>query len=259
MTNLATSTLEPDVRDVLAKADIDGNMLRMPQLDRKLYLRVDKVLRALGGRWIRSAQAHVFSDVDDVAARVDVAVADGRFVDPRDFDLFETPPELADRIVDAAGANTRPSGQLILEPSAGRGRLLDALRRSRLPDYEVTAIELLPDNVQYLKRNYTVDIERDDFLSLNPGNIGRFDMIVMNPPFSKRRDIDHVQHALPFLLPGGTLVSVVSAGVKFRTDRKATDFRAAIERLHGTIEDLPEDAFKASGTSVRTCLVTVTR
>jgi hypothetical protein len=79
----------------------------------------------------------------------------------------------------------------------------------------------------------------------------------MNPPFAGQADIEHVTHALNFLKPGGKLVAIMSAGVTFRQDRKAADFRALIWGMGGTIEELPEDAFKQSGTSVRTVLVEV--
>ena len=79
----------------------------------------------------------------------------------------------------------------------------------------------------------------------------------MNPPFADQADIDHVTHALSFLKPGGKLVAIMSAGVTFREDRKASDFRALIWGMGGTMNELPEDSFKQSGTNVRTVLVEV--
>jgi 16S rRNA G1207 methylase RsmC len=84
-----------------------------------------------------------------------------------------------------------------------------------------------------------------------------FDRIVMNPPFADQQDIRHVRHALGFLKPGGRLVAIMSAGVTFREDRLAREFRALVEDRGGTIEELPADAFKASGTGVLAVLVTI--
>jgi 16S rRNA G1207 methylase RsmC len=78
----------------------------------------------------------------------------------------------------------------------------------------------------------------------------------MNPPFAKGQDICHVAHALKFLRPGGRLVAIMSAGTASRDDRASRDFRALIEARGGTIEELSEGAFKASGTNVRTVIVT---
>ena len=52
--------------------------------------------------------------------------------------LFPTPPELVDRMV--ALADIRP-GQRVLEPSAGTGRIIDAIRRTA-HGYAITAVEL---------------------------------------------------------------------------------------------------------------------
>ncbi len=92
--------------------------------------------------------------------------------------LFPTPPELADRMV--ALADIRP-GQQVLEPSAGTGRIIDAIRRNA-HGYAITAVEL---NCNMAHRLRTVDCVDDtrqaDFLECN-GDLGTFDRIVMNPP-----------------------------------------------------------------------------
>lgn len=43
----------------------------------------------------------------------------------------------------------------------------------------------------------------------------------------------------------------------YRQDKRAVAFRELVTAHGGTIEPLPEDAFKASGTSVRTVLITI--
>jgi hypothetical protein len=49
----------------------------------------------------------------------------------------------------------------------------------------------------------------------------------------------------------------MSSCVTFRQDRCATAFRALVEERGGTIEGLPEDSFKVSGTGVSAVLVTI--
>ena len=73
---------------------------------------------------------------------------------------------------------------------------------------------------------------------------------------SAQVDIDHVLHAWKFLKPGGRLVSIMSAGVIFRDNRKTVDFQNFVEQ-HGYMERLPEGSFKDSGTMVNTCIVVV--
>ena len=64
-------------------------------------------------------------------------------------------------------------------------------------------------------------------------------------------------HALTFLRPGGRLVAVMSAGVRFRQDARSTSFRALLHDLPAEIHDLPDGSFLASGTAVQTVIVTI--
>jgi 16S rRNA G1207 methylase RsmC len=94
-----------------------------------------------------------------------------------------------------------------------------------------------------------------DFLTQAPEP--NYDRVVMNPPFAKQADIRHVLHALRFLRQGGLLVSVMAASVAFRDNRLTQDFRDLIRERGGDMEALPEGAFKASGTMVRSLIVTI--
>ena len=164
-------------------------------------------------------------------------------------ELFPTPSALAEQVADAA--DIRP-GMRVLEPSAGTGPLVEA---ARARGGDVTAVEINHGLAAGLARRFP-DVRTADFLECN-GDLGTFDRVVMNPPFSGQADIDHVTRALHFLKPGGRLVAIMSAGVAFRDDRKARDFRATVERHGGAIEALPDDSFRVSGTGVRTVLVTL--
>ncbi|MBT3196238.1 MAG: PLxRFG domain-containing protein [Gammaproteobacteria bacterium] len=81
--------------------------------------------------------------------------------------------------------------------------------------------------------------------------------IVMNPPFEKGQDIEHVRHAHSLLKPGGRVVAIMSEGPFFRKDKKAIAFREWLEDLGGTSEQLPEGSFKESNTGVNTRLVVI--
>ncbi|HHK0428589.1 TPA: methyltransferase, partial [Pseudomonas aeruginosa] len=67
----------------------------------------------------------------------------------------------------------------------------------------------------------------------------QYDRIVMNPPFSKGRDIQHVQHAYSLLKPGGRLVAIMSEGAFFQSNKAAENFRAWLDGLGATSERLP--------------------
>lgn len=165
--------------------------------------------------------------------------------------LFPTPPDLAARLVEAADVE---ADHRVLEPSAGTGNLLRAIQGAQ-PSATCVAVELSHPLAATLHSQFpSVKVHQTDFLQCN-GDLGTFDRIVMNPPFAKGADIEHVEHALHMLNPGGRLVAIMSAGVTFRQD--AAGFRSMVDERGGTIEDLPEDSFIDSGTGVRTVLVTI--
>jgi tRNA G10 N-methylase Trm11 len=230
---------------VLSAGRCDGNKFFLPatQLDRKLYESTNKVLDALGGKWNRSAKAHLFAD--DCTDRIEGAIETGEYTRPADMGWFPTPPDLARRVVDMAGIE---AGMSVLEPSAGTGAIAAfALARGA----DVVAVEIDAERVRVLAGFPGLRVMHGDFMNLPV--VQAFDRVVMNPPFAKRADIHHVMHAYAMLNPGGKLVAIMSAGVEFREDRLAQDFRARCT----TIERLPDESFKASGTSVCTVVVTM--
>lgn len=239
-----------EVLNILDAAVVDGNIVRLTngQLDRKMYLDVNKVLVDLGGKWNKSAKGHVFAD--DPADVLEAAILTGAYSNKKqDFGFFETPPELARRVHELADLH---AGMSILEPSAGRGALLDGLPRDT---FDIRTAEILPENVAVLQSKGYHCLECD-FLELEPDP--RFQRIIMNPPFAKQVDIDHVKHAFDFLEDGGILVSIMSAGVTFRDNHKTQWFRNFVEEC-GQITENPDGAFRASGTMVNTVTVVVQR
>lgn len=237
-----------DVLQVLSEAKIHGALLTLPdQLDRPLYVKTNKVLEAAGGRWNRARKAHVF-EVDPVDV-IDSVILTGEILSARhDLQFFPTPPEVADIVIAHADL---AKGMLVLEPSAGNGGL--ALPMMRL-GCSVTCVELHATNARSLEAD-GLPVLQTDFLELKPQLL--YERVVMNPPFAKRADVVHVTHALSFVGPGGLLVSIMSAGTRFRQDKLTKVFRELVAARGGTFTDLPENAFKASGTTVRTCLVVV--
>lgn len=247
-----------DIAQVLRAARFDGDRLVLTgQLDRKLYARVNDVIEELGGRWKSGrVKAHVFSG--DARSIVDAALGAGEITTAAELGWFPTPAALARDVIEAANIKI---GDEVLEPSAGEGALV---RLAQLEGALVTAVEVDAKRAENLRAKCGAGLDAlhvADFLALSSDEIGTFDAVVMNPPFSlpgrALADIDHVSHAFTFLRPGGRLVAIMSAGVTFRSDRRSTAFRAAVAQHDGRIEELPEGSFKESGTGVRAVFVTM--
>jgi protein-L-isoaspartate O-methyltransferase len=161
--------------------------------------------------------------------------------------LFPTPVTLADRMVQFARIEP---GMRVLEPSAGTGRITAAILRA--VKVQLTAVEVNHALASTLATHCPdVDVRCADFLSCN-GDMGKFDRILMNPPFENRQDVSHIIHAVKMLKPGGKLVAICAGGpVQERI------LRPLAESHGGTWEPLPAGSFAESGTGVNAVLLTI--
>lgn len=86
--------------------------------------------------------------------------------------------------------------------------------------------------------------DRDELVGVRKsGNDSGYDRIIMNPPFSDRRDAEHVRHAFDLLKPGGRIVAIMGEGVFFGQDKKAESFREWLDSVGGSSEKLPDGTF----------------
>jgi len=245
-----------DVLDQLRSCEVDGIIVRMPQMQRDLYMKVNRVLTALGGRWSRKLKGHMFED--NPGDRLNDAVTMGKVTDPKkEFQFFETPYQLAERMVDLADIQACDS---LLEPSAGDGAIVAAIQR-RFNKRTVHVAELDRGHEKKLGRF-------KPFITVHWGNFldakqCMWDKIIANPPFSKGQDVDHVSKMMEVLRPGGKIVTITSPGWTFRNDKRHETFRNTMNglRLHGlaTWEKLDSGTFKTSGTMVNSILLTIGR
>ena len=163
--------------------------------------------------------------------------------------LFPTPAPLAARMVELADIEP---GMCVLEPSAGTGRIIQALRDNFTETgtgYALTAVEINGSLADILETGMSVDdIHRADFLTWESAT--SFDRVLMNPPFTVGADIKHIKHAYELLKPGGKLVAICANGPR-QTDQ--------LKPLADYWEPLPAGTFEESGTSVSTVLLSISK
>lgn len=163
--------------------------------------------------------------------------------------LFPTPPDVAQQMVELADLH---DGLRVLEPSAGSGQILGAICHNVFT-LNVQAVEINAGCVRMLQAQkdagaYTgATIMQADFLALN-GELGKFDRILMNPPFANGSDIKHIDHARQMLNFGGRLVAICANGPRQQEKLKP---------LASTWIDLPQGTFKEQGTNVNTALLVI--
>lgn len=149
-------------------------------------------------------------------------------------DFFPTPAHVAQRMARLAkiGQGTR-----VLEPSAGNGNLADAAKAEGA-EVDVCEISSQLREILTLKGFNVVD---HDFMTYTPEQ--PYEAIIMNPPFSKRQDAEHIRRAFGMLAPGGRLVAIAGEGVFFGQDAKAVAFREWLEQHGAEVEKLDGGTF----------------
>jgi len=247
--------IAPEVRAVLERSTVADNVVTLPagQLDRALYAAVDKVLKALGGKWNRGTGGHMFAA--GIGGELAEALGAGVVVDQKKAaEQFFTPRAVADKVVERARL---ARGMTILEPSAGMGALLAEPIRLDCRIIAIEKDEKLAAGLIGLLRGLTGGVWSVDFMDWAPGSLPAIDRVLMNPPFGRGKDMAHVERAFGFLRPGGILVTVMSPHWTFATDRQAIAFRAFVASHLNDWEELPDGSFRASGTDVKTGILTL--
>lgn len=166
----------------------------------------------------------------------------------KDLQFYWSPPEVIDAALEFASVWSRQQyhgerpALRVLEPSCGDGRILDAIRER---GYPALGVEYHPRRAAEARaKGHNVLV--GNFLD-QPAT-PEFDRVVMNPPFYGRHYVKHVRHALEFLKPGGTLVSILPATAHYDHSE-----------LEGEWRDLPVGSFSAAGTNVPTGMLRITK
>lgn len=230
---------------------LDGATIRLPEQQLRHYAKIKVWIERAGGRYHSGGFFDFPAGID--AAHVLVQLQAGNKVNgKKDAQFFATPTKLARSVCAAAGSL---AGKRLLEPSAGDGALADLAREAGA---DVTVVENWSVNVLKLKAKGYEVVDRD-FLQVQPDDLGLFDIILANPPFTRGLDMTHVEHMWKFLKPGGTLSVLTSTSWENGSQRKQLAFRAFLHANGTSITRIPPGAFKASGTCVGVMHLVITK
>jgi hypothetical protein len=249
-------------QDVLDDCRIEDKVVFLPNIDleRKLYMEVNKALQGAGGKWNRKAKGFVFPQ--DPAPLLGRVQAGEKVNLKKQFQAFYTPTAIAEKLVD--GLKMKRGDVRVLEPSAGGGVLVDAVRGIN-PYAHITMVELNDLAFTGLLEKYSdkesMAFNKVDFLEWADQYEGmiHFDYIVANPPFTRGQDIKHFKSMYEVLKIGGAMAVIMSTGWITSPNKIPTDFSAFLRANDAHIEYLDEGTFKESGTNVVTCIVTLTK
>lgn len=247
---LASATTDTALQQ-LALMVPEGRNLLLPKKQLSKYAEIKRKLEVAGAVYSTKLQGFTFPEGVD-AAEVQNELLSGNIVNPQKKYQFFASTEPVVRLMRAQLPESL-AGLDVLEPEAGDGVLADMAKSL---GGNVTTVEIWDQNVRKLQAKGYEPLERD-FLTLTPSDIGLFDVIVANPPFTGGQDMEHFMHMTQFLRPEGQLCCVLSQSWQTSANRKACEFREYLETADVDINSLPAGTFKESGTSVGAVLVTL--
>lgn len=162
-------------------------------------------------------------------------------------DLYPTPKKIIDKMMFDLDLKLIRS---ILEPSAGKGNIVEELKRkeksndryySRKIQFDIDCIEI-DQNLQHILKGKNFHVVHNDFLTYD--TFKEYDLIIMNPPFSN--GCKHLLKALEMQRRnGGAVVCILNEETlrnpctNDRQDlqRKLTDYNAKIEFMQDSFLD----------------------
>lgn len=168
---------------------------------------IDEAMVHLGG--VKNDMGYRF-DYDPTKAFKYIARM-GVLPDRSSYQFYPTQEELAD---DMAWTLARLMGRweyfTFIEPSAGQGALIDAVK-GRRKNTRPVAVEIDPLNCKVLESKGYITHNKD-FLLYKPEEL--FDAVIMNPPFNQGQAEAHVRHAFEMLTEDGCLVACLPASFR---------------------------------------------
>lgn len=166
------------------------------------------------------------------------------FIDNKDF--YPTPQNLIDKMLSDIDFSMIKS---ILEPSAGKGDIVEALKKKEeirsygynKYQFDIDCIEM-DQNLQHILKGKKIRVVHNDFLTYS--TMKEYDLIIMNPPFSN--GCKHLLKALEMQQRnGGAVVCLLNAETlknpctndRLDLQRKLTEYNAKIEYIQDAFLD----------------------
>lgn len=149
------------VEEILKHCTLEDSILKLPQVqfNKKSYGEAKKWIEEAGGSW-QGGKVQGFTFPFNPERVFSVLNQGKRCNLQQEYQFFETPADVADWLVMLAGGIHE--GDIVLEPSAGRGALIKAIHRA-CPSVIVECYELMPENREFLHTLDNVILLDEDF------------------------------------------------------------------------------------------------
>ena len=172
--------------------------------DKHTLQQVEDIMIACGG--VRAnIRSHDFQFDYDFNELVPEILRTGSLPDKRSHQFYPTETELSKRAADLLDIKF---GDKCLEPEAGQAGLLENM------PHDTTAVEISTLQCELLKIKGYTNVINQDFIEYAATTTQRFDKVLMNPPFSQERHVQHLHAAMSLLTDRGDLVAILPVSAK---------------------------------------------
>jgi hypothetical protein len=137
--------------------------------------------------------------------------------------FYPTPDEVILEMLHAVNIK----GKIVLEPSAGKGDILDMIK----DDISGIACCEIDPNLRSILKSKNYNLIGDDFLTMRGENISHIDIILMNPPF--RNGDEHLIHAFEIAPEGTEIVCLLNHETIDNSYSKKRKSLSSLIELHG--------------------------
>lgn len=239
---------------------IEGySVVRVRVMSNKEYDRIKVVMEQMGLYWDEGIKGFKGkSDIEWVKSEIRRVISLGvvdvskEYIERERSQYYPTPDDIAKYMVSLSGIRYG-GGKVVLEPSAGKGAILQYL--VQYMGNEINAVEIDRDKSNYLRgMGYKVECKSfEDYIGEDSSKL--YDIVVMNPPFSGYRDIKHIAMAFNKLRVGGRVVSLIASNHLKYNEEIVKIFREKLVEYGGKVEELPYGVFNGSGTLVDVSII----
>ncbi len=228
---------------------VHGNVVYLPEQQLSNYPQVKSALSKAGGKY----KQNTFVFPNDAKPYMDLLIGGKKVNIQKEFQFFATPKALASKLARMAFIE---SGQVVLEPSAGQGAIVQAVNEL-VSNVKIDVCELMELNQKVLRDTTNTSFICSDFLEIPDGYKNHYDVIIANPPFTGNQDIIHIEKMHECLKKSGRLVTIASNSWRTGSQKKQVAFREWLDEIGADIEDISAGEFKESGTMVGACIVSL--
>lgn len=245
--------IEQKLIKILSESQIEKNNLNLTQqLDANTYKQIKDLLLRIGGKW--NGKTHTFPENPTLLIQALIETKEWPDKNPHAF--FPSPQNVIDIMLEHIyGVNID-----VLEPSAGSGFIASAIK-AKFPQATIDTCEINPLHVKVLNHKGFNSVWQGDFLNFQTDK--KYDYVVMNPPFSYEGHplawMEHVLLAFTLLNNNGNLICIAPTGWETKTQKKVVAFKNFLNEHMYSYEKLGKGAFKESGTTVDTILMSISK